>query len=85
MQPDPITASATKSRAVQHYQALAAEAARLPRANPRPDLDDCAAINAAAERTARRAEAAIKLITALAIGVPMAWWIVEWLTCEGVC
>lgn len=81
MQPDPITAGADKTRAVRHYEAMAAEAALLHR----HDVDACAAINAANDRTARRAEAAIKLVTALAIGVPMAWWVVEWLTCEGVC
>lgn len=73
----------TKARAVAHYTALAAEASRL---QARRTLDDCAAINAAAaERTARRAEAAVKLITALAIGCPMAWLLVEWLSCPGVC
>jgi hypothetical protein len=51
---------------------------------PRDTWDDCAAINMANERTARRAEAAVWLVTALAIGVPLGWWLVEWTTC-GVC
>lgn len=49
--------------------------------NPRDTLDDCHAINAMSERTARRCEAAIKLITALAIGCPLAWWLLEWAAC----
>lgn len=81
----------TKARAVAHYTALAAEADALAasrRANPgratNPTVDDCAALNAANERVAQRAEAAVWLVLALVIGVPMGWWLAEWASC-GVC
>lgn len=77
-----------KARAVAHYRALAVEAEALAasrRANPgrtvHATADDCAALNAANERVAQRVEAAIKLITALAIGCPLAWWLLEWAAC----
>lgn len=44
-------------------------------------LDDCHAINAANERLAQRAEAAVWLLLALCIGCPLAWWLVEWAAC----
>lgn len=86
------TCTATdKARAVAHYSALAAEAEALAasrRANPgraaqntHPTADDCAAVNAANDRTAKLVEAAIWLTLALAIGGPLAWWLLEWAAC----
>lgn len=81
-------AAADKARAVAHYAALAAEAEALAasrRANPAgmspATLDECNALNAHNERVAKRAEAAVWLATALAIGGPFAWWLVEWAAC----
>lgn len=46
------------------------------------DAAELAAITEAAERTAQRVERVIWLVTALAIGCPLGWWLAEWLTCE---
>lgn len=46
---------------------------------------DCAALNAQAERTARLVERLVRLVLALTIGVPLGWWLAEWATCPGVC
>lgn len=77
-----------KARAVAHYSALAAEAEALATSRraptgrvQHPSLDECNALNASNERTAQRAEAAVKIILALAIGCPLAWWLLEWAAC----
>lgn len=48
-------------------------------------MEDCAAINAAAERTAQRVERFVWITLAIAIGAPLGWWLAVWATCPGVC
>jgi hypothetical protein len=52
---------------------------------PRDSIDVCLAATAAAERTSRLVERVVWAVTATAIGAPMAWWLVEWLSCPGGC
>lgn len=52
---------------------------------PRDTWDDCAAVNAAADRTARLVERLVWIILAISIGAPLGWWVAEWATCPGVC